>query len=89
MKKQFVTIVLIFLLLISWIIILDLHARNQRLANALKMVEDFLDESRGQIDEMSSVIERLMKERRKEKEWNEAVEGIESVSWSVVFKDEI
>jgi len=89
MKKQFVTIVLILLLLISWIIILDLHARNQRLANALEIAEDSLDRIREEVGELSNQVDKLIRESGRTNEWNKAVEGIESVSWSVVFKDEI
>ena len=70
MKKQLFTIILILLLLVSWVVIIDLARDLGDARNALKIAEDFLDESRDEIDEMSNQIERLMNDLNRGNEWN-------------------
>lgn len=81
MDRCLLTVILILLLLVSWVVIIDL-ARDKknreivclncvRLSNALKIAEDFLDESRDEIDGMSNTIERLMNDLNRGNEWNE------------------
>jgi peptidoglycan hydrolase CwlO-like protein len=71
MKKQLLTVVLVLLLLVSWVVIIDIARENKNLSNALKIAEDFLDESREEIDEMSDQIERLMNDLNRGNDWNE------------------
>jgi len=71
MKKQLLTIILILLLLVSWVVIIDLARENRSLSNALKIAEDFLDELRDEVDYLSTVVDRYIKERNRGNEWNE------------------
>ena len=74
MKKQLLTIILILLLLVSWVVIIDLARENHSLSNALKIAEDFIDESREEIDDMSNQIERLMRDLNRDATWNKELD---------------
>jgi hypothetical protein len=71
MKKQLLTIILILFLLVSWVVIIDLTRDLKDTSNALKIAEDFLDETRDEIDRMSNVIDKYIKEKNRGNEWNE------------------
>jgi len=71
MKKQLLTVVLILILLVSWVVIIDLARDKKDLQCALKIAEDFIDESREEIDGMSNTIERLMNDLNRGNTWNE------------------
>jgi len=74
MKRQLLTVVLILLLLVSWVVIIDLARDKEDLQYALKIAEDFIDESREEIDGMSTTIERLMNDLNRGNEWNERMD---------------
>ena len=74
MNRRLLTVILILLLLVSWIICHDLYTRNKDLLNALKIADDFLEESREEIDSMSNTIERLMNDLNRASEYNKMPE---------------
>ncbi len=71
MKKQLLTIILILLLLVSWVVIIDLARDKKDLRYALKIAENRLDELREDVDYLSTVVDRYIKERNRGNEWNE------------------
>ena len=71
MKRQLLTVILILLLLVSWVVIIDLARDLKDKSNALKIVEDFLEETQGEIEEMSSTIDNLIKESGIVNKYNE------------------
>ena len=71
MNRRLLTVVLILLLLVSWVVIIDIARDKKDLQYALKIADDFLDESRDEIDRMSNQIERLMNDLNRGSEWNE------------------
>jgi hypothetical protein len=83
MNRRLLTVILILLLLVSWVVIIDL-ARDKknrevvcpecvRLTNALKIAEDFIDESRDEIDDMSNQIDTLIEDLKRGNAWNEEI----------------
>jgi len=62
MNRQLFTIILILFLLVSWVVIIDLARDLKDTSYALKIAEDFIDESRVEIDEMSNAIDNLIRE---------------------------
>ena len=71
MNRRLFTIILILLLLVSWVVIIDLARDLKDKSNALKIAEDFLDETRDEIDRMSDVIDEYIKERNRGNDWND------------------
>ena len=62
MNRRLLTIVLILLLLVSWVVIIDLARDLRDARNALKIAEDFLEETRVDIEQMSNQIDTLMED---------------------------
>jgi peptidoglycan hydrolase CwlO-like protein len=71
MKKQLLTVVLILLLLVSWVVIIDIARDLKDTSYALKVAEDFLEETQEEIDNMSNQIDELMKDLNRGNRWNE------------------
>ena len=63
MKKQFLTVILILLLLVSWVVIIDLARDLKDKSNALKIAEKSLDELCIKVDELSTAIDTYERER--------------------------
>ena len=71
MNRRLLTIVLILILLVSWVVIIDLARDLRDARNALKIAEDFLDESRDEIRELSTVVDNYNEEGNRGITWNE------------------
>lgn len=62
MNRRLLNIILILLLLVSWVVIVELARDNKDLSNAVKIAEDFIDESQEEIEEMSNQVDELIRE---------------------------